>query len=126
MSGRPSPEGTEALLAMLEVEEAQLAEVAEARAQEAALRRAAARLDKAEKDLCETTRVIGKMLEGMDCTSVGNWGFEGRMGWLLLEMRRLILKKLDAPRQAMAGQPTTGQPPQAAAGLPVPDSMRKD
>jgi hypothetical protein len=93
MSSSPSPEGAQKLLALLEKEEGLLVELEAARVEEAALNRAVIRRKSAETFLYATTKEIGALLDSMDCSSAGNWGFEGRMGWLLMEMRKLIIAK---------------------------------
>lgn len=105
MSGKPSPMGAKELLAMMEKVDPMLHEVEEAKKQVAALRGAEERLEKATIALTETTRAIGKALEDMDCSSVGNWGFEGRMGWLMLELRRRIVAGCQAKAHPPAAPP---------------------
>ena len=108
MSGKPSPEGAQKLLELLECREKLLAEVAAAQAKVNALSEATARLGEARDTLGATTREIGRLLDSMDCSSVGNFGFEGRMGWLMGEMRRLILLKANLQVQAQLQRAQSG------------------
>lgn len=93
MSGQPDVEGAQRIAELLGRQEALSAEVAAASEQVLALRAAQARLKAAEDAYHATLKEIGRLLEEMDCSSVGNWGFEGRMGWLLFQMRKVILAK---------------------------------
>lgn len=95
MSGKPSPAGAAKLLELLERADGLLVEVERSRKEEKAQREALQITveirTRAEEALATTTKAIGALLTEMDCASVGNWGFEGRMGWLMLELRRRIV-----------------------------------
>lgn len=91
MSGRPYPEGVKKVLDLLTTEEKLLAEVAGLREQLVSLKDVETRLEAASEKLGRTTQEIGRLLEEMDVSAPGNFGYGGRMGWFLLEMRRLIL-----------------------------------
>lgn len=53
--------------------------------------------DAAEKKLSELKNEFREHLDSMDCDSTGNFGWEGRVGWLLGE----VVRQIDAekPRQ---------------------------
>lgn len=93
MSRLPSPEGAQQMISLLERVEKLMVEVETARLEVVALAGAKKRYDDAAAKLEGATRELGKLLESMDCSSLGNAGWEGRIGWLMLEMRRVLLSK---------------------------------
>ncbi len=52
-------------------------------------------LKKAREELAKITQEVETSLDKMDLRSQGNWGFGGRMGWFLAEMRRQITKDVE-------------------------------
>ena len=92
MSGLPDEEGVQRVLNLMEREEGLLAELEQLRATVAPLQQMQARLTQVEKEIVEATNMVGLLLEKMDVSSPGNYGFGNRMGWFLAEMRRRIRK----------------------------------
>lgn len=84
MSTNPHPEGVADVVAMLRDIELLEVEVAE-------LRPKAKRLVEAEKQIAEERTKLAERLRAMDLESPGNYGWEGRMGWFVAEMRRQII-----------------------------------
>lgn len=97
MSGLPSPEGAARLLELLKTIDGTSNELEVARRREKVLLAAKAGRARAETTLVRATREVGVLLDKMDCSSVGNAGFENRVGWLMMEMRRQILAGIAPP-----------------------------
>jgi len=91
--GLPNHEGVATVLALLDKEAQLLAEIERLREAVEPLRQMEARLKAAGEELLQQTREIGRLLDTMDVSSFGNFGFDGRMGWFLREMRRVIVAK---------------------------------
>ena len=51
-------------------------------------------LDDATTEQTHIKRTLAELLNSMDCSSTGNFGWEGRVGWLLGE----VIRQLDAER----------------------------
>lgn len=85
MSSKPSPLGVRELKAVvakcarLEVEYEELGDRITADT---------TRYKAVERELAESKRDIIKKVEGMDCASNGNWGWEARFSWMLMEFER--------------------------------------
>ena len=88
MSGKPYPEGVSKILDLLEQHA-----VVEVRINDTGP--VVAKLSKelrADTELREKLSVdIGDLLNKMDLASQGNFGFGGRMGWFLMQMRKQLL-----------------------------------
>lgn len=93
MSGKPYPEGVSKIVKALSRCDELLVEIRE-------LEQAEAHLQAAREEYETLSREIRLLLDSMDLQEQGNYGFGGRMGWFLAEMRRQIV--------ADAVQPTTG------------------
>jgi len=94
MSGRPTPEMAEQLLAVLS---ASMSNLASLRSMTDERKRLNAEIAKAEEREAELGKEICRLLGSMDCNTVGNYGYEGRIGWLFREMLRLDRKQREAP-----------------------------
>jgi DNA repair ATPase RecN len=93
MSGKPYPEGVTQVIRHLERIEQLNDRISELAPLVVELKNARAEIEAVSEEL-------GSMLSKMDVESQGNYGFEGRMGWFLSEMRRQILssaKEKDEP-----------------------------
>lgn len=90
MSGKPSPDGVQELVLALE----ELADVDQALSANVPERdRLVAEVTRlGEKRQGLATRMKG-LLSEMDADSPGNFGWEGRFGWLLGEFRRQVLSR---------------------------------
>ena len=84
MSGKPYPEGVTKILAALELQVELEAKIAELEPAVAALANARSEYAKLDKIVCE-------LLQAMDIKDQDNYGFGGRMGWFLGEMRRQMI-----------------------------------
>ena len=84
MSSKPYPEGVSKVLAALV-----RADKVEARIRE--LKPLVLELQMAQAELGELSDTVDKLLNEMDLEAQGNFGFGGRMGWFVVEMRRQIL-----------------------------------
>ena len=76
MSSLPSPSGASDLVTLLYAMEQQIKEVHE-------LECAAKKLPVSQQKLREQKSELRKMLENMDCNSMGNAGWDNRIGWLM-------------------------------------------
>lgn len=83
MNGKHYPKGVVEATKLLEQYETLQGEIEE-------LRLKARRFNEAQTELAIVDGQLRKMLEEMDLESQGNAGFGGRMGWFLLNMRRVM------------------------------------
>lgn len=83
MSSQPSPSGAAKAIELIDRAASLDHEIKQ-------LRPMAVRLKKAEEERSIVGREIGEHLRSMDCDSPGNFGWEGRFGWLLAEVLRQV------------------------------------
>jgi len=95
MSGKPYPAGVVAVLGALEQAEQLRNRIVELTPLVQELRESQAKLD-------ELSVKVADLLNNMDLESQGNFGFGGRMGWFVAEMRRQILA-------SAKGEPASGE-----------------
>ena len=86
MSSKPYPGGVAEVVKLL-------SEVDALDAEAKRLRPAAQRLKEVEAQSETLRRRLPELLRSMDVESPGNFGWEGRMGWFLAEMRRQLLDR---------------------------------
>jgi hypothetical protein len=96
MSGKPYPEGVTEVLAALERSSALQDRIAE-------LSPLVAELSAAKAENEALASKVADLLGKMDLESQGNYGFGGRMGWFVAEMRRQLLSDRVAQTQAVGG-----------------------
>jgi len=84
LSGKPYPEGVTEIVAAL-------ARCEELRETIDKLEPMVEKLKDARAEYQELSEKISKKLDAMDLQAQGNFGFGGRMGWFLAEMRRQIV-----------------------------------
>lgn len=94
MSGRPNTQMAGELLVAMS---ASMENLASLRAMTDERKRLNAEIAKAEEREAELGKEIRRLLDSMDCNTVGNYGGEGRIGWLFREMLRLDRKQREAP-----------------------------
>jgi hypothetical protein len=88
MSGKPYPEGVSRVLdalAELDTIDSRMAELAPL------VQKLTKELTDAKDRWSELTVEVAALLDKMDLSAQGNFGFGGRMGWFVKEMRRQIL-----------------------------------
>lgn len=90
MSGKPYPEGVAKVIELLDVIETLGAEME-------SLRRSAKRLEVVIDQRTTLIAEYGQLMRNMDVDSSGNYGFAGRAGWFLSEMRRQLAAKAVTP-----------------------------
>lgn len=81
LSGKPYPEGVARAVELLD-------KIATLNAEIAGLQAAVERLKAAKDEHALWAGELRKLLEDMDLTSEGNYGYIGRLSWFLAEMRR--------------------------------------
>jgi hypothetical protein len=86
MSGKPYPEGVSKIIEALEKLEGLQLRITELTPLVAELEEATARRQALSIELAA-------LLASMDLESQGNFGFGGRMGWFVAEMRKQLLAK---------------------------------
>lgn len=86
MSSLPHPEGVVEVVKLL-------ADVDALESEAAKLRPMAQRLHAVEAELREHRKRLPGLLQSMDLAATGHFGWEGRMGWFLAEMRRQLVAR---------------------------------
>ncbi len=101
MSSKPYPEGVTKVLAAFSRLEQLNTQIADLHPKVVQM---SASLKQMIEERADLERDVPKMLEAMDVDAEGNWGFGGRMGWLLAEMRRQIVAEAEEAFQKRIGE----------------------
>jgi hypothetical protein len=89
VSGQPHPEGVTEIIAILRNADVLESEQNDLRPKIEAM---SARLKEVTEQLVSERRRLRPLLESMDLSSLGNFGWESRFGWFLAEMRRQVIR----------------------------------
>lgn len=87
MSSLPDSAGVKKLRGLIRQYRGLMSELTAARA-------VAAKIESLDEEVRKTHREVLKVLEGMDCKSAGNAGWEQRITWMLMEM--IVQEETDA------------------------------
>lgn len=100
MSGKPSPSGAKRAIEIL-TRVAQLTETIDTLGPE--VRQKTAQLKALGEERHQLQSELGKLMRKMDCDSPGNFGWEGRMSWLVAEMYKQMKGGADSDGAEAAG-----------------------